>query len=122
VSDAFISSSEPALAKAGVILGGEPALPKDVTLGEEAGHEGESTAAKRLIEKMIALYGNRFFDILTTDAYYSIRPFVQFVDSLGKYLVSRVKREDTTLYKEIDILSQMVEPIPIDDTDSVYGL
>ena len=41
-----------------VILGAEPALPKDVTGDEESGHEGESTAAKRLIEKMIALYGN----------------------------------------------------------------
>ena len=97
-----------------VILGAEPARPKDVSPGEESGHEGESTAAKRLIQKMIALYGSRFFDIFTTDAYYSTKPFVEFVDSLGKYLVSRVKREDTTLYQEIDILSQQVEPRHMD--------
>jgi hypothetical protein len=101
-----------------VILGAEPARPKDVIAGEETGHEGESTAAKRLIGNMIALYGNGFFDILTTDAYYSTKPFVLFLDSLGKYLVSRVKDERTTLYKEIDTLSQMVEPIHVDDREN----
>ncbi len=101
-----------------VILGAEPTYPKDVISGEESGHEGESTAAKRLIENMIALYGNSFFDILTTDAYYSNKPFVLFVDSLGKYLVSRVKDARTTLYKEIETLSQMVEPIYVDDRDN----
>jgi hypothetical protein len=103
-----------------VILGAEPALPKDALEegGESPGHEGESTAAKRLVEKMIDLYGSGFFDILTTDSYYSTKPFVLFLDSLGKYLVSRVKREDTTLYKEIDTLSQMVEPIHIDDREN----
>jgi len=102
-----------------VILGVEPALPKDALEEGEAssGHEGEGTAARRLIEKMIALYGSGFFDILTTDAYYANKPFVLFVDSLGKYLVSRVKREDTTLYQEIDVLSRMVEPIHIDDRE-----
>ena len=101
-----------------VILGAEPARPRDVIAGEETGHEGEITAAKRLIQKMTALYGNRFFDVLTTDAYYSTKPFVQFVDSLGKYLVSRVTNEVTTLYKEIETLSCMVEPIHVYDTQN----
>ncbi|MFC1717639.1 transposase, partial [Candidatus Poribacteria bacterium] len=101
-----------------VILGAEPALPKDIVQGEEAGHEGEGTAAKRLIQKMIALYGNGFFDILTTDAYYANKPFVLFLDSLDKYLVSRVKDARTTLYKEIETLSQMVEPIHVDDREN----
>jgi len=101
-----------------VILGAEPALPKDVVDGEEAGHEGEGTAAKRLILEMIDLYGNGFFHILTTDAYYSNKPFVLFLDSLGKYLVSRVKDARTTLYKEINTLSQMVEPIHVDDREN----
>jgi len=101
-----------------VILGAEPARPKDAIAGEETGHEGEGTAAKRLIPEMIALYGNGFFDILTTDAYYSNKPFVLFLDSLGKYLVSRVKDARTTLYKEIETLSQMVEPIYVDDREN----
>jgi len=101
-----------------VILGAEPTFPKDITEGEESsGHEGEGTAAKRLIEKMIALYGNHFFDVFTTDAHYTNKPFVLFVDILGKYLVSRVKREDTTLYKEIEALSCLVEPVYIDDRE-----
>jgi len=100
-----------------VILGAEPARPKDVLTVEESGHEGESTAAKRLIQKMIALYGNDFFDILTTDAHYSTKPFVEFADSLGKYLVSRVKDARTTLYKEIEVLSQKVDPIHVDDRE-----
>jgi hypothetical protein len=100
-----------------VILGAEPARPKDVIAGEETGHEGEGTAAKRLIENMIALYGPDFFDIFTTDAYYANKPFVLFLDSLGKYLVSRVKDARTTLYKEIETLSQMVEPIYVDDRE-----
>lgn len=45
------------------------------------------------------------------------KPFVLFVDSLGKYLVSRVKREDTILYQEIEILSQRVEPVYIEDLE-----
>jgi hypothetical protein len=101
-----------------VILGAEPARPKDVIAGEETGHEGEGTAAKRLIENMIAFYGTSFFDIFTTDAYYANKPFVLFMDSLGKYLVSRVKDARTTLYKEIETLSQMVEPIYVDDREN----
>ena len=100
-----------------MILGAEPTRSKDVVPGEESGHEGEATAAKRLVEKMIGLYGSRFFDILTTDAYYSTKPFVEFVDSLGKYLVSRVTNEVTTLYKEIEALWGMVESIHVDDTE-----
>ena len=99
-------------------MGAEPACPKDVIAGEEKGHEGEGTAAKRLIEDMIALYGDGFFHILTTDAYYANKPFVLFLDSLGKYLVSRVKDARTTLYKEIETLSQMVEPIYVDDREN----
>ena len=101
-----------------VILGAEPALPKDTAQGEKAGHEGEATAAKRLIQKMIDLYGNNFFDIITTDAYYATMPFVLFLDSLGKYLVSRVRKECTTLYQEIQELSQIVVPIYIDDREN----
>jgi len=43
---------------------------------------------------------------------------VLFLDSLGKYLVSRVKDERTTLYKEIETLSQMVEPIHVEDREN----
>jgi len=101
-----------------VLLGAEPAYPKDAIQGEESGHEGESTAAKRLLEKMIDLYGKNFFHVLTTDALYTTNPFVTLANSLGKYLVSRVKREDTTLYQEIEVLSERIAPIHIDDREN----
>jgi hypothetical protein len=98
------------------ILGAEPILLKDVKEGEEpAGHEGEGVAARRLILKMIDFYGNQFFSVITTDALYTNEPFVMFVNELGKYLVSRVKDKRTTLYKEIEALSGLVEPIYVND-------
>ena len=105
------------------ILGAEPILPKDVKGGEEpAGHEGEGVAARSprtrgLILKMIDLYGNEFFCVITTDALYTNEPFVIFVDGPGKYLVSRVKDERTTLYQEIEALSALVEPIYVNDRE-----
>jgi len=98
------------------ILGAEPILPKDAAEGEESsGHEGEGVAARRLILKMIDFYGNQYFSVITTDALYTNEPFVIFMNELGKYLVSRVKNERTTLYKEIEALSSLVEPIYVND-------
>ena len=39
------------------------------------------------------------------------------MDDLGKYLVSRVKNERTDVYKEIEALSELIEPIHIDDPE-----
>jgi hypothetical protein len=98
------------------ILGAEPILPKDTEQGEEpAGHEGEGVAARRLILKMIDFYGDQFFCVITTDALYTNEPFVVFMNGLGKYLVSRVKDERTTLYKEIESLSALVEPVHVNN-------
>jgi hypothetical protein len=98
------------------ILGAEPIQPKDRKEGEEpAGHEGEGVAARRLIVKMIDFYGNQFFIVITTDALYTNEPFVVFMNDLGKYLVSRVKDKRTTLYKEIEALSALVEPLYVND-------
>ena len=98
------------------ILGAEPIQPKDAEEGEEsAGHEGEGVAARRLILKMIDFYGDQFFNVITTDALYTNEPFVIFVHGLGKHLVSRVKDERTTLYKEIETLSALVKPMHVDD-------
>jgi hypothetical protein len=101
----------------GVILGAERILPKDAQGDEESGHEGEGAAARRLIEKMLALYGNRLFDVATLDAYYTNEPYVVFMHELGKYVVSRVKNKRTDMYKEIESLSDMVSPIHIDDRE-----
>lgn len=100
------------------ILGMEKILPKDIkgdsSQGNE-GHEGEITVAKRLILRMIKEYGDNFFDVFTTDSLFTNAPFVRFIHGLGKYIVSRVKNERTDLYKEIEILSTLVNPVIIND-------
>jgi len=76
------------------------------------GHYGELTAAKRLAKKVISLYGHRFLDVFTLDALYLNYPFVSFAKKeLQKEIIVRVKDERTTLYKEIESLSTLVEPI-----------
>jgi hypothetical protein len=50
---------------------------------------------------------------LNTDSLYTNAPFVRFIHGLGKYLVSRVKNE--RLYKEIESLLELVQPVVIND-------
>jgi len=67
----------------------EKILKKDKQDDNTAGHarsnarlrlsEGELTAAKRLAEKVIKLYGPRFVDVFTTDALYINYPFVSLI-------------------------------------------
>ena len=76
------------------IMGIEKILPRDVKEDRQVeGHEGEGTSAKRLIDKMIGLYGAQYFDVVTTDALYTNEPFVEFMNERNKYLVSRVKND-----------------------------
>jgi len=83
------------------VLAAEKILPKDTRQqgDKTSGHEGELTAAKRLVDKLS--YGPRFVDVFTTDALYMNYPFVSYLDQRGKDLVARVKDERTTLYQEI---------------------
>lgn len=90
----------------------EPILPKDITpTDSDPGHEGELTAAKRLLTRAVDDYGKRFIDLLTCDALYMNRPFVQHCQSLGFDLIARVKNERTTLYQEIVALADHVESL-----------
>ena len=95
------------------VLAAEKICPKDTgQKGDKtSGHEGELTAAKRLVDKVIFSYGPRFVDVFTTDALYINYPFVSYLDQRGKDLVARVKDERTTLYQEILALSALVKPI-----------
>jgi hypothetical protein len=102
------------------LLAGEKILPKD-TLKEgdkTAGHEGELTAGKRLVLKVLKLYGPRFVDVFTTDALYMNQPFVMHLAFNGKDIIARVKDERTVLYQEILALAQLVQPICGTDKDS----
>jgi len=105
------------------VLAAEKILPKDTCQKRDktSGHEGELTAAKRLVDKLILSCGRptkswhrdgpRFIDVFTTDALYMNYPFVSCLSQRGKDLVARVKDERTTLYQEILALSKLVKPI-----------
>jgi len=101
------------------VLAGEKILPKDTQKKDDKtpGHEGELTAGKRLVLKVIKLYGPRFVDVFTTDALYMNQPFVIHLAQWGKDLIARVKDERTTLYQEILAVAQLVEPICGEDKD-----
>jgi|TARA_Y100000310_G_C20619258_1_gene782363 hypothetical protein len=85
---------------------------------QEAGHEGELTAAKRLLTRVAHEYGKPFIDILTCDALYMNYPFARHCAQLGWYLVARVKDERTELYREIITLSEQIDPIKHYDRDT----
>ena len=89
---------------------------------QTAGHEGELTAAKRLVDKVISLYGPRFVDVFTLDALYMNYPFAKKAKEVDKDIVARVKNERTTLYQEIEALSTLVKPITgYDKKEAVSG-
>jgi len=96
------------------ILAAEKIRKKDTKQEDDQtfGHEGELTAAKRLLGKLCSLYGPRFIDLFTLDSLYINYPFVSLVvKEYNKDIVARVNDERTTLYKEIEAISSIVRPI-----------
>jgi hypothetical protein len=79
-----------------VILDVEPIQP-----GEE-----EAAAALRMLGRMRRLYGPRFFDLVTVDAWYSTGPFLKAVQRLGWGVVSVLKQERYEVYQEASALSR----------------
>jgi hypothetical protein len=79
-----------------VLLDAEPILP-----GED-----ECAAALRLLGRIRRLYGVRFFDAITFDAWYAKGPFLRTVEKLGWFWVVVLKREDMNVYQEAKQLSQ----------------
>jgi hypothetical protein len=83
-----------------VILDLEPLQP-----GEE-----EAQAALRLLGRLRRLYGPRFFDAVTVDAWYTTGPFVRAVQKLGWGVVSVLKQERYEVYQEATALMQTQPP------------
>lgn len=77
-----------------VLLDVEPIRP-----GEE-----EAGAALRMLGRMRRLYGPRFFDLLTVDAWYTTGPFVWAVQRLGWGVVSVLKQEHYEVFQEASAL------------------
>ena len=67
--------------------------------------EDECAAALRLLGRMRRLYGRRFFDVITVDAWYTNTPLVRAVRRLGWGIVSVFKQARFTAYQEASILA-----------------
>ncbi len=59
---------------------------------------------------MRRIYGPRFFDAITVDAWYVQGPFLRAVEKLGWLWVVVLKREDMEVYQEAQQLSQGQKP------------
>ena len=83
-----------------VVLDVEPILP-----GED-----ECAAALRLLGRVRRLYGPRFFDGITADAWYAKGPFLRGLDKLGWLWIVVLKREDMEVFQEALQLSKDQPP------------
>lgn len=72
--------------------------------------EGEAEAALRLLGRGRRLYGPRFFDAITVDAWYVQGPFLQAVEKLGWGWVVVLKQERLEVFQEARRLSQGTPP------------
>jgi hypothetical protein len=84
-----------------VVLDLEPIRP-----GEE-----EAAAALRLLGRMRRLYGPRFFDAVTVDAWYATGPFIKAVQRLGWGVLAVLKQERYEIYQEASALMDQAPPI-----------
>jgi hypothetical protein len=77
--------------------------------------EDEGAAALRLLGRARRVYGPRFFDAITVDAWYAQGPFLRAVEKLGWQWVVVLKREDMEVYQEAKQLSQGQKALAFDD-------
>ena len=66
--------------------------------------EEECQAALRLLGRMRRIYGLRFFDAVTVDAWYLQGPWIRAVQKLGWGVVCVLKQERLEIYQEADAL------------------
>lgn len=73
--------------------------------------EEECAAALRLLGRLRRLYGPRFFDAITVDAWYVQGPFLRAVEKLGWPWVVVLKQERMEAYQEALQLSRGQPPV-----------
>jgi hypothetical protein len=73
--------------------------------------EDEAAAALRLLGRMRRLYGPRFFDAVSVDAWYATGPFLRAVQRMGWGVVSVLKQERYEIYQEASALQHSQEPL-----------
>ena len=85
-----------------VILAIEPVLNEEARrdlVGEHAGHEGELTAARRLVEKLHQRYGS-LIDVIVGDALYSNGPFMTLLQNCHYDGILVLKKEHNEPFQE----------------------
>jgi len=95
-----------------VVLGIEPIRNEEArtdTLGEHAGHEGELTAASRLLDFLHKTYG-RFLEAIVCDALYANGPWMSRLDNYGYGGFIVLKKENNEPLKEALALMQNQKP------------
>jgi SEC-C motif len=104
-----------------VVLGIEPVLNEEArkdTAGEHAGHEGELTAAYRLLHNLHQTYGS-FIEAVVVDALYANGPWMSRLEAYGYGGFIVLKKEDNEPLKEALALWQGKKPCDIyDDPES----
>jgi hypothetical protein len=73
--------------------------------------EDESHAALRLLGRLRRLYGPRFFDVVTVDAWYPKGPWLRAVQKLGWAVVCVLKQEEYEIYQEAEALRKTQDPV-----------
>lgn len=72
--------------------------------------EEEAQAALRLLGRTRRVYGPRFFDAITVDAWYVQGPFLRAVEKMGWRWVVVLKQERLEVFKEARLLTQNEKP------------
>jgi len=75
--------------------------------------EGELTAAKRLIKRVLKEQG-RMIDVFTFDALYLDSKLLNMLEEKKKYWIAVLKQENRDAYKEIERLIPEVDPIELE--------
>ncbi len=89
------------------LIGHDLAVPLDVELLLPG--EGEETAAKRLLERVFALY-RRFFDVVVGDALYLDAPFMNFCREHGKHAIVTIRGDHRLLLQDAQGLFRQQDP------------
>ncbi len=77
--------------------------------------EDECAAALRLLGRVRRIFGPRFFDGITADAWYAKGPFLRALEKLGWFWVVVLKRQDMEVYQEAQQLSRGQKPAAVFD-------
>ena len=89
------------------LVGSEIALPIDVELIRPG--EGETIAAKRLLDRVLQRYG-RFIDAIIGDALYFEAPFFNFCIDHGKHVIAVIKGDQRALLQDAQGLFGQINP------------